>query len=103
MNKARANVGEWAWVDPSSIGTVYDLVREAHRALESEAASSWGAEQRKAMEDTLDRVRALMRELARLAGYENGSDDPRHAGRSKGDTSTAGGNSEPPDLKLRIS
>lgn len=77
-------------VDPRSIETVYELVGEAHRALASGAASSWDAEERKAMEDTLDRVRALMRELAHVAGHENGSDDPRHAGRAKGDTSTAG-------------
>jgi len=70
---------EWEWLDPSRIVDVNDLVTDAHRDLESRAASSWGAEQRKAIAGTLDRVRAQMRELARLAGYEDGSDDTSHA------------------------
>ena len=71
MNEAQASRVEWEWVDPSRIVDVHDLVTDAHRALESKAASSWGAEQRKAIADTLDRIGAQMRELARLAGYED--------------------------------
>lgn len=74
MNNVRANVGEWEWIDPSRIEAVCDLVTEAHRALESKAASSWGAGQRKAVEDTLDRARALMRELARLAEHSESAE-----------------------------
>jgi hypothetical protein len=95
MNELRADDGEWGVVDPRSIETVYDLVREAQQALASGAASSWSADERKAMEHTLDRVRALMQELAHVAGYGNGSDDPRHAGRGKGDTRAAGRHPEP--------
>ena len=73
MNNVRANAGEWEWVDSSSIEAVHDLVTEAHRALESKAASSWGAGQRKAIEETLDRAHALMRELARLADHPTGN------------------------------
>ena len=79
MNKDRANRVEWEWIDPSRIEDVHDLVTVAHRALESRAASSWGTGQRKAIADKLDRVRAQMLELARLAGYEDGSDDAKHA------------------------
>lgn len=79
MDKTRAGGVEWEWVDPSRIVDVHDLVTDAHRALRSRAASSWGPEQRKAIADTLDRVGAQMRELARLAGYEAGSEDARQA------------------------
>ena len=72
MNEAQASRAAWEWVDPSMIVDVHDLVTDAHRALESRAASSWGAEQQKAIADTLDRIGAQMRELARLAGYEDG-------------------------------
>ena len=79
MNKDRANRVEWEWIDPSRIEDVHDLVTVAHRALESRAASSLGAGQRKAIADKLDRVRAQMQELARLAGYADGRDDAKHA------------------------
>lgn len=79
MNPTRANSAGWEWVEPSRIVAVHDLVTDAHRALESRAASSWGAERRRAMADTLDRVRAQMRELECLAGYEHGGDDARTA------------------------
>lgn len=79
MSRARTGRVEWEWVDPSRITDVHDLVTDAHRALKSRAASSWGAEQRKAIADTLDRVGSQMRELARLAGYEDEGDDARHA------------------------
>jgi hypothetical protein len=78
MNQGRAGGVEWELVDPSRIVDVHDLVTDAHRALKSKAASSWDAEHRKAIADTLDRVGAQMRELARLAGYEGG-DDAMHA------------------------
>lgn len=79
MNGPRAGRVEWELVDPRRIVDVQDLVRDAHRALKSRPASSGGAEQRKAIADTLDRIGAQMRELARLAGCEDGSDHARHA------------------------
>jgi hypothetical protein len=78
MTKERASLGERdahgslsarRGIDPSTIAAACDLVAEAHRALESRAASSWSAEQRKILEETLDRARALLRELARLADH----------------------------------
>jgi hypothetical protein len=78
MNEAQANRVEWEWIDPRKVVDVQDLVTDAHRALES-TARSWDAEQRQAVADTLDRVRAQMQELARLVGYEDGSDAPRPA------------------------
>jgi hypothetical protein len=79
MNKDRANRVEWEWIDPRRIEDVHDLVTVAHRALESRAASSLGTGQRRAIADRLERVRAQMQELARLAGYEDGSDEAKHA------------------------
>jgi len=79
MNKDRANRVEWEWIDASTIEEVHDLVTDAHRALESRAASSLGSGQRRAIADKLERVRAQMQELARLAGYEDGSDEAKHA------------------------
>jgi hypothetical protein len=79
MNKDRANRVEWEWIDPRRIEDVNDLVTVAHRALESRAASSLGTGQRRAIADKLERVRAQMQELARLAGYEDGSDEAKHA------------------------
>lgn len=73
MRRGRANLEE-LYVDPRMISAVNDLVTDAHCALAERAASSWPAEQREAIEDTLERVRALMRELAQLAGYEDGTD-----------------------------
>lgn len=79
MNEDRANGVEWEWIDPRRIEDVHDLVTVAHRALESRAASSLGTGQRRAIADRLERVRAQMQELARLAGYEDGSDEAKHA------------------------
>lgn len=79
MNEDRANRVEWEWIDPRRIEDVNDLVTVAHRALESRAASSLGTGQRRAIADKLERVRAQMQELARLAGYEDGSDEAKHA------------------------
>lgn len=77
MNEAAAHTVEGERVDPGMIVAVNNLVTDARRALDSGAGKSWGADQRRALEDTLDRVRALMRELASLAGPEDGEDDPR--------------------------
>lgn len=76
--KRWASSGEWEWVDPSTIVAVTELVRDVRRELESKAASSWGVEHRKTVEDMLARVTALMRELAHLAGYEDVDGDARH-------------------------
>jgi hypothetical protein len=75
---AQVDVEQWGRVDPDTIVAVNDLVTDAFRILDS-AATSWGAGRRSAMEDMLERVRALMRELAWLAGDRDGVDDPGHA------------------------
>lgn len=75
MTNAWTNAEQWERVDLSMIVAVNDLVTDAYRILDS-AATAWGAERRGAMEDTLERVRALMRELAWLADNEDGRDGP---------------------------
>ena len=73
-----ASSAEWEWVDPSAIVAVQDLVRDVQDALVSQATNSWSVERREAVEDMLDRLTVLMRDLARLAGYEDGGGGSRH-------------------------
>ena len=77
MPATPAPSAEWG-VEPSTLVAVYGLVRDVQEALGSKATSSWSAERRKAVEDMLDRLTALMRELAQFAGYEDGGGDARH-------------------------
>jgi hypothetical protein len=77
MTTTLARSEEWEWADPSTIVAVHELVRDIQDALASKGTSSWSVERRKAVEDMLDRVTALMGELAQLAGYEDGG-DARH-------------------------
>ena len=73
-----ASSEEWEWVDPSTLVAVHALVRDAQDALASKATSSWSVERRKAVEDMVDRLAALVRELSWLVCYEDGGGEARH-------------------------
>jgi hypothetical protein len=73
-----ANSEEWEWVDPRALVAVHELVRAVQDALASKATSSWSIERRRAVEDMLDRLTAVMRDLVRLARYEDWVGDARH-------------------------